>query len=353
MSRSLYKAYIGTNSVRGSQGIYTVAVDGESLMPRIISTTPFYNSGALALSGDDRFLYAAVEGMTFDGYAAGGVVGYAAAPADLVSPGAVLKKINGRRAHGQRTCCVAVSPSGGSVCACNFYKGTLSVFDIDEHGVMAEARLVLSPPENAPWKALHCAGYIQEKYIGVISLAECALVIYRSDNGLRVADFQFPGQPFPRYFAAYGKHIYAMMQMPDDIYVFESHLDEGGGIELIQKISVMDEHFTGGRATSTIRIPPGGELVLAANRPSDSITVFSRGNDGALSRRDIITLPGRVPRDFHISGDGRMAVSALQRSDEICVHEIDYERGTLHQRGETLHIPSPAAVAVSRRIDIG
>ena len=350
MSNSFYQVYIGTNSVRGSQGIYTVHVDGETLVPEIVSTTPFYNSGALALSGDDHFLYAAVEGMTFDGLADGGVVGYQTGIGNPSEANTVLRKINGRRAYGQRTCCVAVAPSTKSVCACNFYDGTLSVFDVDAKGYMSPARLVIKPPDAAPWKALHCVGYVQEKYIGVISLAECALIIYRSDNGQRVADYIFPGQPFPRYFAAYGKYIYAMMQTPDDIYVFESHLENGGGIELIQKISVMHACFTGQKATSTLRLTPGGELLLAANRPSGSITVFRRTCAGTLERSAVVSLPGKVPRDFQISRDGRIVVSALQKSDEICVHEIDYKRAALCERGKKVSIPSPAAVAVSRRI---
>lgn len=347
MSKSIYQVYIGTNSVRQSQGIYTVHVDGESLVPRIVSTCPFYNSGALALSEDERFLYAAVEGMTFDGLADGGVVGYE------TSPEGVLKKRNGRPSHGQRTCCVAVDTAGKSVSACNFYEGTMSIFDVDDNGFMEPARLVIAPPETAGWKALHCVGYIQEKYIGVISLAECALVIYRADNGCRVAEYVFPGQPFPRYFAAYGKYIYAMMQMPDDIYVFESCLENGGGIRLIQKVSVMQDSFIGPKATSTLRVTPDGRLLLAANRPTNSITVFLRMDDGALERSAIVTLPGKVPRDFHISRDGRIVVTALQKSDEICIHEIDYEHGTLRECSKVTGIISPASVAVGRRLFIG
>ena len=346
MSRSYYQAYIGTNSVRGSKGIYTVHVDTDTLEAEIVSTTPIYNSGSVALSRDESLLYAAVEGMTFNGYADGGVVAY------RTSRKGVLTKINGQRAHGQRTCCVAVDDVKKNVYACNFYRGSLSVFDMAADGGIFPARLVINPPENSDWKALHCVGPIKENYVGVISLAECALVIYRADTGERVTSYQFPDRPFPRYFEVSGNYIYAMMQSPDDIYVFENRLDTDRKINLIQKISVMDEDYQGMWATSTVRAVPNGELLLAANRPSNSITVFRIREDGTLERGAVTVLPGEVPRDFHISRDGKIVVSALQKSNEICIHRIDYENAALIGTGGTLRIPSPASVAVSGRIFI-
>ena len=67
MQKKDYIAFIGTNSVRGSQGIYTVQIDGDSLQAKVISTQEAYNTGALALSHSKKYLYAASEGMTFGG----------------------------------------------------------------------------------------------------------------------------------------------------------------------------------------------------------------------------------------------------------------------------------------------
>lgn len=351
MKKSYYQAYIGTNSVRGSQGIYSVRIDADTFGAKILSAAPAYNAGGVALDKSERFLYAVSEGMTFDGYADGGVTSW------RVEQDGSLTKLGGERSYGQRTCCVAVDSERENVYACNFYQGTWTAFPVakDENvlnGSILPARLVIKPPADAGWKALHCVAPIGEEYVGVISLAECALVIYRGQDGKRITSYEFPGQPFPRYFETSGKYIYAMMQMPDDIYVFEEHLRENGSIRLIQKISVMDESYRGMAATSTLRATPDGRFLLAANRPSSTITVFERGEDGTLLRRNIVELPGKGPRDFHISRDGKVVVTALQHSDEISIHEMDYENGTLISRGEGVSIPSPAAVAVSGRMDI-
>ena len=140
-----------------------------------------------------------------------------------------------------------------------------------------------------------------------------------------------------------------MMQSPDEIYVFRSHLEERGAVELVQTVRLLDEAHQAMAATSTIRVTPDGRLVLAANRPSNTITVFSRQSDGTLVTRErVVDIPGDGPRDFHISGDGALVVTAMQHSDQVYVLKIDYENKTLLPLSEE-HMSPPAAVAVSGR----
>ena len=344
--KSFYQVYIGTNSVRGSKGIYTVHVDADTLEPEIVSTAQNFNTGSLALSADDGRLYAVVEGMTFDGYADGGVRSY------RTHENGILEVLNGQRANGQRTCSVAVDDTSKYAYACNFYRGSFSVYDLEADGRLKPARLVIEPPADTEWKALHCIGQIDGEYIGVNSLAECAFIVYRADTGERVTSYEFPDHPFPRCFEVSGKYIYAMMQSPDDIYVFENCLRESRQIRLVQKISVMGEDYQGMRATSTIRATDDGHLLLAAHRPTNSVTVFRIGDSGLLEQSCVAKLPGETPRDFNISRDGKIVVAAMQKSDEICILRVDGENAALTGPGTKIHIPSPAAVAISRRISI-
>lgn len=340
-----YYAFIGTNSVRDSRGIYTLRIDAATGATEVVSTAWAYNAGGLALSRDGKHLYAASEGMTFEGWADGGVSAY------QVGPGGRLTRLNGQRSHGQRTCCVAVDGDGKNAYACNFYEGTWSAFPLTEQGALEPARLTVAPPEDSGWKALHCVGCVGEDYVGVISLAECAFVLCRADSGARVAGYTFPGQPFPRYFVTAGEYIYAMMQSPDEIYVLRGRPDQHGELALLQRVRLLDEAHPAMAATSTLRVTPDGRLLLAANRPSNTITVFSRQSDGTLVRERVVDIPGDGPRDFHISGDGALAVTAMQHSDQVYVLRIDYENKTLSPLGGPVSVPSPAAVAVSGRCE--
>ncbi|MBR1780895.1 MAG: beta-propeller fold lactonase family protein [Oscillospiraceae bacterium] len=344
MSSPFYHAFIGTNSVRGSRGIYTLRIDPLRGTAEIVSTTQAYNSGCVVLSPDAQTLYAVAEGMTYDGLAQGGLTAY------RVSPDGTLTKINGQPTGGQRPCCAAVDAAGKTAYACNFYHGTWSAFPIRPDGGLEPPSVTVSPPEDAAWKAAHCIGLMEGGLVGVISLAECALVVYRPD-GTRFAAFPFPDNPFPRYFAAAGGNLYAMMQFPDDIYVLAWD-SERPGLRLLQKIAVQDDARRAMPATSTIRVTPDQSLVLAANRPSNSISVFSRRPDGTLAREDMVVIPGDGPRDFHISRDGALAVVAMQHSDEVFVLKIDYEHKTLRPLGGPVKVPSPAAVAVSGRLEL-
>lgn len=345
MNTPHYLAFVGTNSVRGSKGIYSVSIDAETLRPTLVSTHQAYNTGALSIGRAHNWLYAANEGMTFQGLADGGVTGYA------YDGDGMLTELGGARSHGQRTCAVALDEGARCVYGANFYEGTWAKWPLDETGAPQPASLVVAPPEvpDTFLKALHCILPIGEKYVGVISLTECALVIYRAEDGSRVTQYVFPNRPFPRYLEVCGSCIYAMMQDPGDIYVFKNRLDENGTIDLIQTISVQRgkmAHY----GTTTIRVTPDRRLMLAATREANSLSVFRVLPDGWLELADVVTLPGETPRDFGISQDGRFTVTCLQRSNEICIHRIDPEKAALTDTGYKLSIPSPAAAAVTGRL---
>ena len=340
-----YRAWIGTNSVRGSAGIYTLEILPEAEQVRVVACAPAYNSGSLALGKGEQVLYAASEGMTFDGCAAGGVTAFA------IGRDGSLSKLNGARSAGQRTCCVAADPAGRAVYGCDFYVGTWNAWPLNPDGSLRPFRLSV-PPAAGGKQALHCIAPIDKELLAVISLAENALVVYKTEDGSRVTSFTFPEGVFARYLAVADGTIYAMLQMPDDIYVFENRLRLDGTIRHIQTIAVMDAAHRTMPATSTIRVTPDGGLVLAANRPSNSITVFSRNPDGTLRFEDLVVIPGNGPRDFNISGDGRLAVVAMQHSDEVFVLRVDYEKKTLLPLAGPVRVPSPAAVVVSGRCSL-
>lgn len=345
VNHSNYFAYIGTNSVRGSRGVYTLRIDAETLDGRVISAAPAYNAGGIAMAPDGCTVYTSVEGMTFNGLPSGGVHAY------RVMENGVLQPIGGQRTYGQRTCCVAVDAAGKWVYACDFYDGDWCGYPVREDGTLGEAEKVIFPPEQFDNRRLHCIMGVGTDHVGVISLAEGALIIYDAKTCSRVAYFAFPERTFPRYLAENGKYIYALMQMPDDIYVLENRLESGEGLVELQKISVMPEGTKAMPSTSTIRVTPDGQMVLAANRDSNSISVYSVQTDGTLQQESFVHLPGNGPRDFNISRDGEIVVAALQHSDEVAVLKIDRENKTLHSTGKTIYVPSPAAVTVTGRIE--
>lgn len=338
-----YFAFVGTNSVRGSRGIYSIKIDAKSLKPVIASARQFYNSGSVALSQNDRYLYAACEGMTFHGYADGGVSAFE------ISDKGELTEIGSQRSFGQRTCCVTLGIDDRELFACNFYTGTFTAYELNDQGKPEKVLYTIASPKiPGAWLALHCVKAIDMNYVGVISLTECALVVYEAKTGRRVYSYQFPDHPFCRYIETIKRYVYALMQDTGDIYIFKNELNKRNKLELIQKISLQDVSYKGDFGATTLHASPDGRLLIAATRVTNTLTVFRVHDDGTLERSDIVELPGAVPRDFNISRDGRIVVTACQKSDEICVHRIDYENGTLDfTEGCKVSVPSPATVSVS------
>ena len=343
MGNARYLAFIGTNSVRGSKGIYSVAIDAETLKPEIVSTHQVYNTGTMCISKDRNVFYAGIEGMTFKGLADGGCIGYA------FEEDGTIREVGAARSHGQRTCTISVDEKTENVYGCNFYEGTFCKWPLNAEGGPTEAEFVIAPPDiPGAWKALHGIAAIGDKYVGIISLTETALVIYRTADGSRVTSYPFPDHPFCRYLEVSGKNIYALMQDPGDIYVFANHLDENGTIEMIQKISVLPEKLER-YGNTTIRMTPNGQLMLVACRNNNSLSVFHIEADGTLTLKSVHKLPGETPRDFAISRDGRIVVACLQKTNEISTHFVDYEKEELVYSGYKVSIPSPAAAVVTER----
>ncbi len=338
-----YYAFIGTNSVRGSRGIYTLSLEANGGWLSPLHTCPAYNTGALALAADGQTLYAASEGMTFQGLSSGGAMAY------KIAPDGALTYQNGLPTAGQRPCCLAID-NRGCLLVANFFGGTLAVFPTAPDGsLLPLSASVHVQPLPGGHDGLHWAGQVGE-YLGAVAVGRQALVLLHAGTLEIAGEYAIPQGYFPRHAAVTkdGRFLYLLMQNPGLIHVLENRLPQGGGLEKIQEISVIPPDYKGMYGTSTLHLTGG--LLLAATRSADTIAVFrADAGTGMLTLSDMVHLPGETPRDFSISPDGKYAVTALQASDQVCVHEIDTAAGTLRLRDVLSGIPSPAAVAIVRK----
>lgn len=343
MGKNGYTALIGTNTMRDSLGIYTVAIDGETLQGEIKYTEKAYNTGALALTADGKSLYAASEGMSFMGYGSGGVMAY------TVEEDGKLTYRNGVPVWGQRPCCLALDEGRNMLYSSNFFGGNLSMIPLKEDGgVDAVSKIITSPKPDHWLHAMHWVEVLEGgEFLAAINISQSELSIYDAVTGERVTGYCFGERIFARAVISYGSYIYAMLQDPGEIYVFKNTLKENGKIELIQRIPVL-ENFDGRCAASVIRITKDGTLALAASREQNKLTVFRRSKDGILSYANQYDLPGDTPRDFMISDDGRIVVIAMQFSDTLVIYELNEETAELTLKQSDLPIPSPAAVVIRK-----
>lgn len=347
MEQNQYYAFVGTNSVRGSEGIYSICIDAETLVPTVVSTRQEYNVGAIKLPGSGEYLYAGCEGMTFRGRADGGIAAY------RVLPDGRLEDNGYAYAHGQRICAIDTDERISQAYTASFFNGTVAICGIDRDGRLQPARKVVESRDNPDFppfmpKGLHCVRAIGDRYFGVISIVEGSFIVYSVEDGRRVAQYVFPEHTMIRWLETCGRYVYALLQSPGDIYVFRNDLDKDGTIPLIQVTSILPDGAESRFDSTTIHATPDGSIVMAASRAENALSLFQVLEDGKLELKNVVTLPGETPRDFNISKDGKIVVAACQKSDEVCVLKIDYENYDLiYREGCKVSVPSPAAVAVS------
>jgi 6-phosphogluconolactonase len=126
---------------------------------------------------------------------------------------------------------------------------------------------------------------------------------------------------------------YVLSELSGEVFVFKKQKERFG---LLQKISIIQEDYTGGFGAAAIRIHPNGKLLYASNRGPDTISVFGIDpNSGILTLLAIEGSGGKSPRDFNIDPSGKWLIAANQDSNILVTFGIHPESGGLSKAGET------------------
>lgn len=338
-----YTAYVGTNSIRDSRGIYTISIS-DSGEGEILGTTPAYNSGYLALSRSGDRLYAVSEGMSFMGKASGGVLSYDAA---ATPP----RELSHRFSGGQRPCCMCLSEDGRTLYVSNFFGGSISIFPVEADGTVGECKkFIKETPLPGRLDGMHCVEEMPNGEFGAVYLGTGSVIIYDAETFEEKQRFSLDGGAFPRHFttSADGNTLYLLLQTPSEVHVAQRA--PNGGFEVRQVLSAVPEDFDGHAEAAAVRLTPNGRLLLASTRIANTIAVYRVGQNGLLGAGTVVPLPVKTPRDIAVTPDGRFLLTAGQATDNICVHEIDYDNGTLIFRSTIEGVVSPGCIVVKEAL---
>lgn len=335
--------YLGTNSVRGSQGIYTASLDCETGALNILSSTPAQDSGYLALSSDGKTLYATIESMILDGKAQGGVASY------HIGKDGIPTLLNIQPAAGQLIC--HVSCGAHVVYASSYLNGTVTVYPTADDGSLLPASHVICHNGTDGYAPhIHCAKLTADKkYLCVVEVGYHALCLYDTESYEKI--FEIRTKPVrPRQVVCTDSCIYLLTEggMTVDEYIYTPDLPDK--LTLRQSISCLPEGFRGMGGAGGIRLSPDGKTLFASIRGVDVIAVFSVDADGRLEKRTVTKLCGSTPRDFGVAATGRHLLVGLQKSDSMAVYTFDKDSGTIQLTQEGIHIPSCSCVEFGRCI---
>lgn len=351
-----YKLLIGTYTTPGkSEGIYVYNFNTSTadLTPVSIQRN-VVNPSFLALTPDQKFLYAVnedgerstVSAFSFD--AATGKLAY----------------LNKQKAEGTDPCYVIADDK--NVMIANYSSGSIAVFGRDRSGALTPAKQVIQHTGSSMDTARQASAHVhmvrftpEGKYIVSNDLGEDKVYFYTyhqdAEDSVLVpkqglADgINIKAGSGPRHiiFSKNGKFAYLVQEMKADLTAF-SYAD--GMLKPIQATSLVDKNFSGESGGSDIQLSPDGRFLYVSNRgTANTITTFSVGKDGKLTRKAQIGTGGKGPRAFVIDPSGNWLLVGHQNSNDIIIFKRNKITGELKDTGKKLDIGAPVCFVFVRQ----
>ena len=347
---STYDLIIGTYTGGKSKGIYVYRFYVETGKLAYLNEIDGVNNPSyLAVSADNRFVYAVNEGGK------GGEV----SAFTFVPKSGKLEAINKQPSSGSGPCYVSVDKAQKNVFVANYSSGSLNVFPLNKDGSLGAISQLIQDEGNGPNKERQSGPHAHtavlspdEKYLLYTDLGTDKINIYRyrasKPQPLTPASpssVSVKGGYGPRHlaFSPDKKHVYLLQEMGSAVNVYDY---DGGKLKEKQSITILRDGFSGKTGAAAIHISPDGRFLYASNRlEANDITVFSINEDtGELTLVENVPTNGKDPRDFAIDPTGKFLLVANQNSDSILVFRINKNTGTLTRTGNTVEIGNPVCL---------
>ena len=348
--------YVGTYSVRGSQGIYVLEFDRISSDFKIIQTVVSRKSpNFLAIDPTGKFLFSA-NSQGLDQMPDWGSV----SSWSIDSKTGKLTFINDQPSYGKGACHVSVYPNGGWIFVSNYGEGNFSILPVTKDGKIGAAsqRQQLKgssiDPKRQTGPHTHSSIPSQDgSYLYVSDLGIDKVLIYKFNN---VRGLVTPAdQPFsdvtkgagPRHFIIHQNSELAFLaeEITSTLNAFKVNPNTGS-LTSYYRNSTLPRTFNEFNKVADIHLSPDGNHVYVSNRGHNSIAIFDLAPEtGQVKFRKTVPCGGDSPRNFMIDPSGQFALVANQRSDNIVLFQLN-EQGDLIQTNKMVSIPSPVCVVM-------
>lgn len=329
-----YYLFIGTYASRENDGIFVYRFESSTGMASWVSATAgIENPSWLALSADNRFLYAVSEKS---GPAGGSVYAYA-----FEHSSGQLKYLNHESSGGDEPCYISIDHSGHWALAANFKSGSFSLLSIEKNGELGKIKQIIrhegrsvNQKEQAS-AHVHCVlASPDNHFILATDLGMDKIFSYRFDAGrghiseedALITEIKPGTGPRHLLFSNDGKFLYLIQELGGSITVFEFNF---GKLVELQTISTVPKAFDGKIWASEICFSPDGRFLYASNRDdlNDLVTYSVNLKTGRLSYINRDPSPGKTLRSFIVGPNGRFLLAGHRNGDEIIIFERDRDTG--------------------------
>ena len=349
-----YCLLVGTYTDTKSEGIYVYKFDVSTGEATYISKTKANNPSYLAISKDEKFVYA-IEDRRNNTRSE-------TAAYEFDKKTGNLTLINKQLTNGIGACYISVDSKNKWVFVANYASGDLSVLPIKSDGSIDSLRQffhhkghsINATRQKEPH--VHTIAFSpDEKYLFTndlgtdkinkyafnasadkpLSIPEDSVTLSTSGNG-------------PRHiaFAPNKKYMYVINELSGTIDAFSY---KNNHLELIQNV-IVDSVNNGSttRASADIHLSPDGKFLYATNRGNyNAIATYSvNKEDGKLTFLKIQPTGGIMPRNFTIDPTGNFLLVGHQKSDSISVFKRDKKTGLLTQTNNSIGVSSAVCLKI-------
>ena len=343
---------VGTYTSKKGEGIYVYDFNTKTADNNLISIAKSSNPSYLAVSPNNKFVYAANENADSSSEGIGGSI------SAFAFDNGQLTFINKQFSGGKHPCYVAVDNSGKWVFAGNYSSGTLAVFPTTSTGTIDAATQIITHTGTGPNKDRQEGPHVHatvlspdNNYLFVPNLGIDKVMSYNFNKitGKLTASTQVsansePGSG-PRHieFAPNKKYAYLAEEMSGTVVVYAY---KNGQLIKQQRLNALPKDFKGSFGGADIHVSADNRFLYCSNRgSSNSITIFkinkTNGNLTVIGHQSTM---GKTPRNFNFDPTGNFLLVANQESDNIVILKINKTTGLLTTTGKQISVPNPVCV---------
>jgi 6-phosphogluconolactonase len=341
--------YVGTYTVRGSEGIYAYRFDTETGALRLSNLAArVTNPTFLAVDHQRSCLYSVEE-------TGGGKIGAIHSYSVDLTTGR-LTLLNVVPSLGAGPCYIAFDKTGRYLFTANYHSGSIAIFPRLEDGRLGEASAFVQHQgssrdlirQHGPHAhAVATSPDNQAVLVADLGLDKLLLYQFEATKGsipkAEPAFAKMNDGAGPRHFAFHpnGRFLYVVNEL--DSTVTQLSFDAvTRSLRIVKTIPSLPEGFVGPSHAAHMQIDARGRFLYVSNRGHDSISVFSIDpTEGALDIVEHVSPQGKTPRGFALDPTGEWLLVANEDSDNIAIFRVSQQTGTLTPAGQVFEIPSP------------
>ena len=336
------KVFIGSYTKGEGNGLFYGNFDNKSGKLSILGNLDLENPAYLTVKNE--ILYGVSETNVFRGENGGAL--FSADFSEGITEG--LKLLDIKASHGKSPCHLCITDN--CIFVSNYNEGSLSIFRLNGKGLIEDSYQSLTHfgssirEDRQKESHVHFAAISPDgSYLGLCDLGMDKVFFYpySKEKGISTEAkiISCPPGSGPRHFvfSLCGNYLYVLTELKSTILCYEY---KNGDFIFLNEVSILPQDYKGKSTAAAIHLSPCGNYLAASNRGHDSIAVFKKEKDGALTHLCHV-MTGKTPRDFRFSPCGKWLLSANQGSDTVSIFSFENEVFT---KKDEIEVPKPSCI---------